>query len=93
MGRSNRFVDMNKVYVHVETTRKEQPIIHLWHMGGGPNGCHRQPILRFVEAEGKFISETQQHMDDQFVRINLKPRLPKYPTCVVTMGMDRETLL
>jgi hypothetical protein len=26
-------------------------------------------------------------------RINLKPRLPKYPTCVVTKGMDLETLL
>jgi hypothetical protein len=29
----------------------------------------------------------------RYWRINLKPRLPKYPTCVVTMGMNPETLL
>jgi hypothetical protein len=26
-------------------------------------------------------------------RIDVKPRLPKYPTCIVTKGMDLETLL
>jgi hypothetical protein len=26
-------------------------------------------------------------------RIDMKPRLPKYPTCIVTMGMNPETLM
>jgi hypothetical protein len=32
MGRSNRLVDMNEVYVHTKTARKGQPTIHLQHM-------------------------------------------------------------
>ena len=72
MGRSNRFADMNGVYVHTEATRKEQPVIRLWHTSGEPNGCRRQLIPRFkwfVEAEGKFISETWQHMEEQFAAL------------------------
>jgi hypothetical protein len=32
MGRSNRLVDMNEVYVHMKIARKEQPTICLRHM-------------------------------------------------------------
>jgi hypothetical protein len=32
MGRSDRLVDMNEVYVHMKTARKEQSAICLWHM-------------------------------------------------------------
>ena len=32
MGRSNRLADMNEVYVHTKTSRKEQPVIRLQHM-------------------------------------------------------------
>jgi hypothetical protein len=57
---------MNEVHVCTETTRKEQPAIHLQHMNGGPNGCLRQPILLFAEAEGKSITEHWQYKEDQF---------------------------
>jgi hypothetical protein len=69
MGRSNRFADMNEVNMHMEIARKEQPAIHLCFMGDGLNDCHRQPILQFVEAEGKFIIETRQHMEEQFAEL------------------------
>ena len=49
-----------------EIARKEQPVIRLWHMSGGPNGCLGQPIPRFAETKGKFILETWQYKDDQF---------------------------
>ena len=78
MGRSNRFADMNEVYVHTEIARKEQSTIRLWHTGGGPNGCRRQPIPRFVEAKDKFIAEIQQHMEKQFVA--LEDQLETSPT-------------
>jgi hypothetical protein len=32
MGRSDRLADMNEVYVHTKTARKEQPAICLRHM-------------------------------------------------------------
>jgi hypothetical protein len=66
MGRSNRFADMNEVYAHTETTRKEQPAIRLQHMGRGPNDCRRQPRPQFVVAEGKTKAETRQYKEDQF---------------------------
>jgi SpoVK/Ycf46/Vps4 family AAA+-type ATPase len=66
MGRSNRFVEMDEVYVHTETARKEQSAIHLRHMSVGSNSCRRQPKLQFAGAEGKFITERWQHKEDQF---------------------------
>jgi hypothetical protein len=54
------------VYVHTETARKEQPVIHLRHMSGGSNSCRRQPRPRFTEAEGKSIAKCWQHKEDQF---------------------------
>jgi hypothetical protein len=66
MGRSNRFAEMDKVYVHTKTTRKEQPAIRLRHMSGGSDSCRRQPRPRFTGAEGKFIAERRQHKEDQF---------------------------
>ena len=32
MGRSVRLADMNEVYVYTKTARKDQLVIHLWHM-------------------------------------------------------------
>jgi hypothetical protein len=64
--RSNHFVEMDEVYVHMETARKEQPTIHLRHMSGGLNSCRRQPRSRFAGAEGKFIAKHWQHKEDQF---------------------------
>jgi hypothetical protein len=84
MGRSNRFAEMNEVYMHMKTARKEQPAIRLWHMGSGPNDCRRQPIPRFVEAEDKFIAETRQHMEEQFVA--LEDQLETSPTQISNMG-------
>jgi hypothetical protein len=52
--------------VHIETTRKEQPAIHLRHMSSGLDSCRHQPRLRFAEAEGKSIAEHWQHKEDQF---------------------------
>jgi hypothetical protein len=54
------------VYVHMETTRKEQPAIRLQHMSGGSDSCRRQPRPRFAGVEGKFIAEHWQHKEDQF---------------------------
>ena len=66
MERSNRFANMNEMYVHAETSCKEQLAIHLRHMSGGPNSCCRQPKLRFAKAEDKFTAEHWQYKDDQF---------------------------
>jgi hypothetical protein len=66
MRRSNRFADMNEVYAHMKTARKEQPAIRLRHMGRGPNDYHRQPRLQFAVAEGKSKAETRQYKEDQF---------------------------
>ena len=66
MGRSNRFADMDEVYVHTETARKEQPAIRLRHMSGRSNNCRCQPRLRFAKAEFKSIAERWQHKEDQF---------------------------
>jgi hypothetical protein len=66
MGRSNRFADMNEVYVHTKTARKEHSAISLWHMSGGLDSCRSQPRLRFAKAEGKFIVERWQYKEDQF---------------------------
>ena len=78
MGRSNRFADMNEMSMHTKTTRKEQPAIRLWHMSGGPNGSRCQPISWFAKAEGKFIAETRQHMEEQFAA--LEDQLETSPT-------------
>jgi hypothetical protein len=51
--------------VHTKTTHKEQPAICLWQMSGGPNSCHRQPRLQFVEAKGKSTTKRWQHVEDQ----------------------------
>jgi hypothetical protein len=66
MGRSNRFANMNDVYAHTETTRKELPAIRLRHMGRGPNDCRHQPRPQFAVAEGKTKAETRQYKEDQF---------------------------
>jgi hypothetical protein len=66
MRRSNRFVDMNEIYVRTETARKEQPAIRMRHMGGEPNNCRRQPRPRFTVAEGKYNAEPWQYKGDQF---------------------------
>ena len=66
MGKSNHLANMNEVYVHTRTARKEQRGIRLWHMSGGPNGFHRQPIPQFMEAEGKSITKCWQYKEDQF---------------------------
>ena len=58
--------DMNEVYAHTETARREQPTIYLQHMGRGPNDCRRQPRPQFAVAEGKIKAETQQYKEDQF---------------------------
>ena len=66
MGRSNRFANMNEVYMRIETACKEQSTIRLQHVSGGLNSCRRQPIPQFAEAESKFITETRQYKGDQF---------------------------
>jgi hypothetical protein len=66
MGRSNRFANMNEVYAHTETARKEQPAIRLRHIGRGPNDCRRQPRPQFAVVEGKTKAETRQYKEDQF---------------------------
>jgi hypothetical protein len=95
MGRSNRFADMYEAYAHTETARKEQPAIRLRHMGCGPNDCRRQPRLQFAVAKGKLKLKpgNTKRINFEHWRIDVKPRLPKYPTCIVTTGMDPDTLL
>ena len=66
MGRSNHFVDMNEVYAHTKTAHKEQPAIHLRHIGRGLNDCRRQPRPQFTVAEDKTNAKTQQYKGDQF---------------------------
>jgi hypothetical protein len=57
---------MNEVYTHMETARKEQPAIRLWHIGRGLNDCRHQPRPLFMVAEGKSKAETRQYKEDQF---------------------------
>ena len=52
--------------MRTEIAHKEQLAICLWHMSGEPNNCCRQPIPRFVKAEGKSYAERWQHREDQF---------------------------
>jgi hypothetical protein len=66
MGKSNRLANVNEVYVHMETSRKEQSTICLWHMDGGPNGCRRQPRQRFAKVESKSNDKWWQYKNDQF---------------------------
>ena len=66
MGMSDCFAYMNEVHVRTTTARKEQLAIRLWHTNGGLNSCHRQPRLRFIEAEGKSNAEWWQYKEDQF---------------------------
>jgi hypothetical protein len=86
---------MNEVYLHTEATHKEQPKIRLWHTGGESNGCCRQPILLFVEVEGKFIAKTRQHIEEQFAA--LEDQLETSPTQISNVcghnGNGLETLL
>ena len=96
MGRSNRFVDMNEVYTHTKTARREQPTIHLQHMGRGPNDCRRQPRPQFAVVEGKIKVETRQYKEDQFRA--LEDRCEASPTQISNLyrhneKMDPETLL
>jgi hypothetical protein len=70
--------------VHTKTAHKEQPAIRIWHMGSGPNGCRLQPIPLFAKTEGKFITETQQHMEEQFEA--LEDQLETSPTQISNMG-------
>ena len=65
MGKSDNLADMNEVYVRTKTTRKEQPVIRLQHMNGGPNGCCHQPRLWFAEAKGKSNAEWWQYKEDR----------------------------
>jgi hypothetical protein len=78
MERSNRCVDMNEVYAHTKTTRKEQPAIRLRHMSGGPNDCRRQPRSRFAVVVGKSNVEPWQYEGDQFRA--LEDQLETLPT-------------
>ena len=64
MGRSNRFADMDEVYMHTKIAHKEQQTICLRHMSGGSDSCRHQPRLQFVEVEGKFIVERWQYKKD-----------------------------
>jgi hypothetical protein len=52
--------------MHTEAACKEQVAICLRHMSGGPNGCRRQPRVRYAEAEGKSTAEYWQHVEDRF---------------------------
>jgi hypothetical protein len=79
---------MNEVYVHTKEKRKEQSGIHLWHTGGGLNGCRCQPIPRFTEAEGKLIAETRQHMEEQFAA--LEDQLETSPTQISNVCCHNE---
>jgi hypothetical protein len=84
MGRSDCLADMNKVYVRIEATHKEHPVIHLKHIGGGPNGCRRQPRPRFGEVEGKFITDRWQHMEEQFAAMG--DQIEAFTTRLSNMG-------
>jgi hypothetical protein len=88
MGRSNRFADMNKVYVHMETAHKEQPAIRLRHMGRGPNDCRRQPRPQFAVAEGQTKAETRQCKKDQFRA--LEDRCEASPTQISNLYRHNE---
>ena len=72
----------------MEIVRKEHLAILLRHMSGGPNGCRHQPILRFAEVGGKFITETRQHMEEQFA--TLEDQLETSPTQISSLCRHME---
>jgi hypothetical protein len=88
MGKSNCFADMYEVYAHTETARKEQPAIHLRHIGRGPIDCCHQPRPQFAMAEGKFKVETRQYKEDQFMA--LEDRREASPTQISNLYRHNE---
>jgi hypothetical protein len=91
MGRSNRFADMNEVYVHTEIVCKEQLTIHLWDMGGGPNNFCRQPRPQFTVVEGKSNAKPWQYKEDQFQA--LEDQLETSPTHKPLCGAPNARML
>jgi hypothetical protein len=66
MGRSDHLANMNEVYVHMKTARKEQLVICLRHMGerfggltmpkkGRARTQHRVPTDHLVDMDGPNI--------------------------------------
>jgi hypothetical protein len=70
MGRCNRLADMNEVYVHTKTARKEQPTIRLRHMEekfggltvpkkGRARTQHRLPTNQLTDMDGPNVCRHQ----------------------------------
>jgi hypothetical protein len=75
-------------------TQHEVPTDHLADIDGS-NIRHRQPRLWYTGA-GDNLSlniDNTWRSNLRFWGIKSKPLLPKYPTCVITMGLDLETCL
>jgi hypothetical protein len=74
-------------------TQHGVPTDHLADMDG-LNIRRRQPRPWYTGAEDKLIAAYRRHMEQLTVLGDqIKAKLPKYPTCVVTMRMDLKTRL
>jgi hypothetical protein len=73
MVRGNRCVDINEVHVCMEPARKEQPVIHLWHMEESFGGVAVQKKER-ERTQHEVPTNHLANMDGSSVRRH-QPRL------------------
>jgi hypothetical protein len=73
MGRGNRCVDINEVHVCTEPERKEQLMIHLWHMEESFGGVamqkrereriqHKVPTNHLADMDGSSVRRCQPRL-------------------------------
>jgi hypothetical protein len=70
-----------------------QFICGTWVVGRAIVVTNQDHNSRWRKAKLKLKPGNTRRINFWHWRIDVKPRLPKYPTCIVTMGMDPETLL
>jgi hypothetical protein len=76
---------------HVRSNR--QFVCGTWVVGRTIVVANQGRNLRWRKAKLKLKPGNTRRINFGHWRIEVKPRLPKYPTCIITMGTDPETLL
>jgi hypothetical protein len=76
---------------HIRSNR--QFVCGTWVVGRTIVVANQDRNSRWRKAKLKLKPGNARRINFGHWRIDVKPRLPKYPTCIVTMSMDPETLL
>jgi hypothetical protein len=67
MGRCNRLVDMNEIYVHTKIARKEQPAIRLQHIEEKFGGL-TEPKKGHACTQHRVLTDHLDDMDGPSIR-------------------------